>query len=141
MNSDTSITFIKVMNNTAKLQRLSDIVHDTFMKSKKCIIFTDTPNAAKYIDDYLWKFPQDSFIPHVIANQKTDERVVITNEMANLNQAEVAINLTAEALSNLECGIQEIFELYDLTSQEKENISKQKLASYTSRNVPLKPLS
>lgn len=133
-NISITINFIKVLNTQAKLQILNDIVVKNFLNKKKCIIFTDNQAAAVYVDNLLWKFSKDSFIPHLITDEPSQEFVIITTKKDNLNQAEVAINLTALPLDNVSSNIREIFELHDSTTQEKEIASNQKLESYNSRN-------
>ncbi len=43
--------------------------------SQPCLIFCDSMEQAEFLDDLLWEFEPDSFIPHQIIGSDDDEDV------------------------------------------------------------------
>lgn len=128
-NISPSIYFLEVADNAAKLQCICNTTLELFYKNKKILIAVATNEAAIYIDQLLWKQPEESFLPHVVSKSAVNDRVVITTAQANLNQAEVLINLCSDTPSNFKA-YQTIYELMDLTHPEKKALSEKRLAAY-----------
>lgn len=125
----TRVCFIRVTDNTSKLQKLCAVIHDHFIKKEKVLIVVPSAEAAKYIDQLLWRMPEESFVPHVIANGTTNEQIAITTSFSNLNGALTLVNLLPNICTSLG-SIDMIYELLDLTSKEKEEISRRKQEAY-----------
>jgi DNA polymerase-3 subunit chi len=43
----------------------------------KIYLHTDTPEQASYLDDLLWSFRPDTFLPHCLLDTEIDEKVSI----------------------------------------------------------------
>lgn len=123
------VYFLHVADNAAKLKKLCAAVHSHFIKRDKILIFVPSSEAASYIDQLLWKMPEESFIPHAIANGPTKEQIAITTSLSNINQATTLINLTGAMHPN-PGPADTIYELYDSTSKEKEELSRIKQNDY-----------
>lgn len=123
------ICFLAVKDNQTKLQKLCEIVHNHFIKKDRILVVVPSNEAAIYIDQLLWKMPEESFIPHSIANAATKECVTITTSPNNVNQANTLINLLPTLHPN-PGPVDVIYELLDLTSKDKEDISRKKQATY-----------
>ena len=59
-----------------------DIVDLLFGQGKRVNIYTANDKEANFIDQLLWTFKQDSFIPHARSESAEDERVIIPFEEA-----------------------------------------------------------
>lgn len=123
------VCFIQVTDNATKLQKLCAVIHSHFIKNDKVLIAVPSTEAAAYIDQLLWRIPEESFIPHAVANHTTNERIAITTTHSNINQASTLVNLLANPHPN-PGSVNLIYELLDLTSKDKEAISRQKQATY-----------
>lgn len=128
MTNLARICFMKVSDNASKLQRLSSIIHQ-HSKNDKILIAVPSNEAALYIDQLLWKLPEESFLPHAVVNFPTKERIAITTSPSNINQAAILINLMPNLHPN-PGPVSLIYELLDSTSKEKEAVSLQKKAAY-----------
>lgn len=127
------IFFVKVSDNATKLKVICDLVKKSFENKARILISVPSEEAAKYIDQLLWKNPEESFLPHVIAHAASKESIIIVNadRGGNLNQAHIAINLCPDALQNgHEFSI--IYELLDQSHPDKEALSKKRLLVYQS---------
>lgn len=132
------VCFLQVIDNASKLKTLSSTIYNHFLKNEKILVAVPSYEAAAYIDQFLWKIPEESFLPHAIANAQTHERIAITTTQFNVNQASILINLLTIIHPN-PSGITLIYELYDRTSKDKEAISQKKQADYANagyQNVP-----
>lgn len=129
INKLTQVFFIRVNDNLSKIQKICSLVHSHFVKKDKVLIVVPSNEAAIYLDQLLWKMPEESFVPHAIANGITKEQVAITTNLSNVNQASTLVNLLGNIHPN-PGSVDMIYELLDLTSKEKEEVSRQKQAAY-----------
>lgn len=85
--------------------------------------------AANYVDKLLWKLPEESFLPHVIARGSTSERVAITTSQTETFGADAIVNLCPGRVGPIG-NVTAVYELDDVTSQDKAAQSAQKRAAY-----------
>ena len=123
------IIFIEVRDNTSKLNKICATVQHHFTCKERILIAVPSPEAAQYIDQLLWRLPEESFLPHVVAQKPCKDMIVITTAAVNINGAHILFNLRSEPMI-LASGYDKIYELLDYTHAEKENLSRQRLAIY-----------
>ncbi len=64
---------------------------------KRVFIHTDSPGSARRLDEMLWTFRADSFVPHGLYPADEDDpalRVLIGHDTAPERETDVLINLT-----------------------------------------------
>lgn len=127
--SKPAISFIPVKTNIEKQAVLCQTIHNLFLKGKKILILLPNETAADYLDKLLWKFPTESFCPHVIASTPSDERIVLSIAHQNWNNADVLVNLCLEVPA-IYSQFSEVYELFDQTTPDKENQSLEKKKAY-----------
>ncbi|HRD55665.1 MAG TPA: DNA polymerase III subunit chi [Parachlamydiaceae bacterium] len=123
------ITFFKISSNQEKLLRLIKMIQNQFDLGLKTLIACETEQAALYLDDLLWRFSEESFLPHAVENEKSNELIVITTSFVNVNKAFVLINLHQKPHPSFK-EFSKIYELYDETHPIKEEASKLKRNFY-----------
>lgn len=133
MNQKPKITFIPVATNQDKMGSLCRIVQKHFELQQSMIIITPNEQAEQFVNDLLWKFPPDSFIPHAIAKDTCQDFVVITTVMRNLNDAKILINLCPQPNPIIEL-FEMVYELFDETHPSKLEQSKLRLQAYRNYN-------
>jgi DNA polymerase-3 subunit chi len=121
--------FLKAVDNTTKLRRIYETVSKHFLQHESILITVNSAEVATYIDQLLWRLPEEGFIPHTIANSPVQERVVITTEQKNLNQAPVLFNLCPQIVANVH-EFQLIYDLLDMTHPDKERASRERQRNY-----------
>ena len=126
-------TFFQVKDNAIKIGTICKLVQEAMKKEKKIIIHVPNEEAAKYIDALLWKTPEESFLPHVIANKPTKEWVVITETGLNLNEAPLLLNLRPSSPSIDK--FEEIYEFYEIAHPEKVKIAENKMKEYEAKQI------
>lgn len=123
------VYFLRVTDAATKLNSICQVTHRHYNKKETILIAVPSQEAAVYLDQLLWRQPNDSFLPHVISEVPTQELVVITTSSANVNQAKIVINLCPAIPVNLgEYSI--IYDLLDLTHPTKEQLSHKRQSAY-----------
>lgn len=123
------IRFLKTVDNAMKLRRLGASVEYYFLKKKKVLITVPSEAAATYIDDFLWKQPKESFLPHANTNTQADFEVVITTQEKNINDADILINLCPGQSPILD-QFETVYELWDETDERRKEQSELKFQAY-----------
>lgn len=133
------IIFIKVSNNPAKASCLCSIIQNHFTQKQSILVAVPNAEVATYVDQLLWKRPEESFLPHTIAQSNTKEAVVITSKPENLNDATILFNLctTSSLIANQ---FELIYELLDETHADKLKLSQERLQAYTKEGFEIKVL-
>ena len=127
------VTFYHVIDNAAKIQLICSKAKDSFQLEKRLLIAVPTFDAAQYVESLLWRFPEESFMPHVIADTTTKEWIAITMQNKdNINQAPRLLNL-CPLVPVLAHEMEEIYELYDETHPQKKELSEQRLREYQAK--------
>lgn len=130
----TKVHFLKVVDNQTKLLRICQTVQKHFDQNTPVLILVPTLEAARYIDELLWKTPPESFLPHAIAEGPTTECIAISTDSQRVNQAKVLVNLCQTVPTNY-MDFHTIYELYDQTHPSKEELSRQRHAFYQQNQI------
>ena len=128
-----AVLFLEVNDNKTKLKTIWEVIQKHY-PAETLLIKVPNAEAAAYIDQLLWRYAEESFIPHAVVNGPSKERIVITTKNENLNQAQVLLNLCAEAASNA-VHFKKIYELMDKTDRSKESASFSRIHAYKSMNI------
>lgn len=85
-------------------------------------VHSESSAQAQQLDKLMWTFRQDSFVPHVLAENKTDQPnpVVIGHQQPDKYEADVLINLTAEVPAWY-IGFERVAEIVDSSEQARES--------------------
>jgi len=127
MNS--KIIFLKARETQEKLLNITATIQNHFDLAQKVLVYAPSDEAAKYLNLLLWKMPEDSFLPHKIANRACRDPVVITCQKENLNQATVLINLNMILHPHLDA-FHLVYDIYDETHPVKLEHSKARQSKY-----------
>lgn len=131
----SQVIFYPVKTNSEKLSLICVKVAESFLSGKRILIAVPSPEAAAYIDQLLWRQPEESFIPHLVSNKAPQERVVIAvNPAQNFNQAQIFLNLLPDA-SPLAAQFQMVYELFDETDASKAGQSRQRQDKYRQQGL------
>jgi len=129
MKNTPTIIFLNVADNATKLKKLCETVRGHFSAKEKILIAVSSDEAASYIDQLLWRMPEESFMPHITSEKKSNEHIVITKSNENINGANVYINLRAEIPASM-TGYHLIYDLLDLTHPTKADQSRKRQDAY-----------
>ena len=126
---NTRVVFYQVKDAASKLSRIAETAGHHFLRKEKILILVEEDKALAFVDELLWKHLPDSFLPHSIANAKTDDWIAITKNKSNVNDARIAFNLCPTPLL-IEGPFRFIYDFEDLTSAAKKNLSQIRFDAY-----------
>ena len=130
------MTFLRVADVHSKLMRICDTVYEHVSLGQRILISVDDDVSAKFVDDLLWRLPEESFIPHIISDTECENDVIISTVEKNLNKAFVLINLRS-SISPMAKSFSAIYELNDHTVAKKLELSRQRYSAYKREGFPL----
>ena len=105
-------------------------------RNQKIFIITPTDIAGGQLDELMWQYPQDRFLPHArFGDQNSGRAAIIIGELSDLNPTDVVINLCPEAIPQLE-RFSRVLEIVPYTENEKV-ASRLKYKTY--RGLGFKP--
>lgn len=133
-NNPIKVTFYRVKDNRSKLELICAKALAAVEHEKRLLILVSTMEAGRYLDNLLWSKPEEGFLPHIYTQEPTQEWIAITMEQKNINQATDLLNLQTHAISFYD-QFEEIHELFDETTVEKEALSQQRLNDYQSKKL------
>lgn len=126
-----TIIFLKVADNQSKMALICDTVHKHFLAGEVVLLTVPNGDAANYLDQLLWKFPAESFLPHSVSEKASNDPVVITTGKSNPNNAVVLFNLLPDVNPGYNT-FKVVYELFDETHPEKLRLSQQRQQIYAS---------
>jgi len=94
------VFFIQASKNIVKLTKIVEIAQEYFEKKEPLLIKVPHQEAIEYVDLLLWKYPIESFIPHVVKDTPCDDLIVITSSRENPNNARTIFNLTSDPIED-----------------------------------------
>lgn len=127
------VIFVTVRDNAAKLNAICQQVERSFDRKEPILIAVPNTEAANYVDQLLWKMPEESFLPHQIALSQTNELVAITMGSENVNRARILLNLCSN-VSPIFHEFEMIYEFYDETQPAKADSSLQRKNFYMAQS-------
>jgi DNA polymerase-3 subunit chi len=128
------VTFYKIKDNAAKLRWICRKTEEAYEWEKRLLIYVPSQEAGHYIDTLLWKYSEQSFLPHQFTDRPTLDWIAITQTNHNINQASWLMNLSNQPLP-LPDSFEEVFELYDETHPDKRAASLAKIESYKLKGI------
>lgn len=129
MSEKPKIIFLKVTDNASKMTCLCETAQTHFQQGHKVLFSVPSAEAARFLDQLLWKSPQESFLPHSVANSPSKDFIAITSSQENVNNATVLFNLHPN-VNPIYTQFKTVYELFDETLQDKLLLSQQRQAAY-----------
>jgi DNA polymerase III subunit chi len=126
----TDIIFLPITTNQQKIQSIFDTIQKHFEKGESTLIIAPSKQAMDYLDELLWKFAKDSFLPHIQSQHPCSDKIVITSLCHNLNGSRILFNLCPEACP-IANEFDTIYELLDQTQPEKEKQAQHRYQTYS----------
>lgn len=102
----TRIDFYLLKENfsAAQLNFACKIIEKAYAQAQTVFVQTASSEQAQQLDDLLWTFKEDSFIPHSLydATAEIIPPIVIGVEQLAVNPSDILLNLTTQLPSALE---------------------------------------
>lgn len=123
------VNFITIKSKRDKITQIIKLSLDSYKKREHLLIRVNDLQAGHYLDELLWSFAPESFLPHILSSSPTDELICITTSNQNLNNAYTLINLTERAIMDLP--FTNLYEFEDQSPRSKELYKCYKDAGYS----------
>jgi DNA polymerase IIIc chi subunit len=134
------IVFFQCLDVSAKIKKIITTAQFHFEKKESFLIFVEDAKAQNFVDELLWKQPETAFLPHLAADEMSEEKIVITKLKKNINRASAAFNLCPTPLF-IEGPFKIIYELEDLTTPSKKNLSSLRFDAYKQAGLAIESRS
>jgi DNA polymerase-3 subunit chi len=84
---------VKTAGADARLNVAARLTEKALGRGHRIFINCESADQLSALDSYLWEFKATSFVPHEVASNPTDERVVLGFEQGPQTHNDVLINL------------------------------------------------
>ena len=129
--------YVLPANGMSRVQLACKLTEKAWHKQHNIYIHTDSAQAAKHIDDLLWTFSQDSFLPHNLTTDvaTASAPIRIGHEDAPDMECDVLINLSHDvpAFFSRFMRVAELVDQNDSTRQQ----ARDRFRFYRERGYPL----
>lgn len=122
------INFFVVKTNAEKLNKIVEIANLHLKKKEPLTFLLPDAAALSYLDELLWKYPEDSFLPHPSR--------LITLDLYPTQDGHSLFNLRTIAYAEAP-QFKTLYELEDHTTTEKLHLSKSRYQTYRKANFSI----
>lgn len=129
MNTNCKVVFLPSQTTLQKITSVTVLCKRIFLQKEPLLLLTESEKASQFLDILLWEHPKESFLPHGIF--PSSELLCISSSLEQAQEYKNVFNLTSNPLTPLEKN-QVLYELDDLSSLEKQALSKKKFSFYRS---------
>ena len=123
-----NLIFFPVQDTTSKLLKICQTAHQHMEKKEPLTILVPDMAALHFVDDLLWRFPEEGFLPH------PSPFLSIVLEVKGGRTA--LFNLRPIAYTE-NFFFKTVYELEDHTSEERLQLSKGRYQVYREANFPI----
>lgn len=110
---------------------LCKLVDKIYLQRKSIYILANSLDEASTLDDLIWTFRDDAFIPHALLGASNEEILIGTNTDPQ-HPAEVIINLTSKIFTSSTA-----LRILEIIPQDQREIGRKKYRSYREKNYIL----
>lgn len=123
-----NIIFYPVKDTATKLLRICETAARHLLQKEPLLILAPDAAAVNFIDELLWRLPEESFIPHPTN--------LISIALEPVHDGSFLFNLRPIAYTQ-KFFFKTIYELEDHTSSERLQLSKARYSSYREAELPI----
>lgn len=118
---------------------IAGLAEAAWRKARKMLILTPDPQAARALDEALWTYRDDAFLPHEVVapgDALVDEqaRVVITFGEADPLGADILVQLSPASL-DFAATYRTVIDIVDHSSEERLKASRARYAAWRARGL------
>jgi DNA polymerase IIIc chi subunit len=129
----SKVYFLEVKTVQEKLTFLGEAVKEVYFQGKTVLVYSPEKKALEYLDDLLWKQPQQVILPHKIHEGTSDDKIVLCANLEQYQKRDIIVNISSKPIEG--DNYPEVIELFDMTSPSKKSNSEQKLKSYQEKGI------
>ena len=133
----TIVNFYNLQKKAIKERKISKLVENFYNQGKRVLIIVKNEEEGMILDNLLWNYTPESFIPHKISlKAKVDKNqpVLITTKRENRNQAEILI-LAREVDLSFILQFDEVIDFAESYDEECLERSRKRYSYYLSQGL------
>ncbi len=123
-----NVVFYPVKETSSKLLKICEVAYLHLERSEPLLILVPDTAALNFVDNLLWKLPEESFIPHPTS--------LISIAIEPTEEGSALFNLRPIAYTE-KFFFKTIYELEDQTSLERLQLSKVRYQVYREMGLPI----
>jgi DNA polymerase III subunit chi len=131
-----------VLKSAAQKPRLTvacRLAQMAYLRDLRVIVWSDDAAEAKMLDELLWTFTEDSFVPHQLCardqSPAPDVPVSVTSSLDAVAAADLLINMSARLPAQVE-RFGRVAEIID-ADPERRRLGRERFKSYRDLKLPL----
>lgn len=126
-----NVEFLRAASGTQKLSHVTSTVEKLFNDGKKVQILAPNDEALRYIDELLWSYKSETFLPHSVVHGPSKDPIVLSKSLNNLNQADALLNLLpSPPPADFFSAFPLVYELLDETTPDKKAQADHKVQAW-----------
>lgn len=110
------------------------LAEKAYEHQQNTFILTDSEKTTKELDNLLWTFKEDAFLPHAIANANISAPILLGETITV--EPQLVINLTAQ-IPNLPSSVERLIEVVSGEAKDKEQ-ARERYRHYRAQGYELK---
>ncbi len=130
------VVFFQVRSPSDKIARIAQTAESHFSQRERLLLLAEEDKALAFVDELLWKYPGESFLPHAIVEADCEDWIALSKIKKNFNQAKVVFNLCPTPLF-LDCHLRIIYDFDDASSSQKKALSQIRFEAYKQANFTI----
>ena len=126
------------LERTGLDQALPELLEKTLQRGWKAIVRTPANDRIDYLDGWLWRYRDDSFLPHAPASEPDAARqpILLTNDIENLNSADALFLIDGAEAGDLS-GYQRCIVVFDGADEDQLRIARTQWTAVKARGLPM----
>jgi DNA polymerase-3 subunit chi len=137
------ISFYVLSSESERLRSFfcCQLIEKAYREGMYCYLLTDSDNQTRMLDNLLWTFRPNSFIPHEIYSGElpTIDNIVLIGSLAPPDHwKKLVINFSSQTLANL-TGTERLLEIIDNHPQRKQE-GRNRYRDYQQQGLEIKTL-
>lgn len=125
------------LNVEDHLQYICRLVRKAFSQGLKVVCFSSDMNRLRELDDLLWTFSEDAFLPHVMTGhaQIHETPIILTHQVEDIRHYDLLINLDDDCPSFF-ARFDRLVEIVG-TDESHKKLARDRYRFYKDRGYPL----
>ncbi len=137
MKNPTKVYLVSAVSPKDKVHKLTQICTN-YLYKKLCLYLLIEKEHLQWLDAHLWKYPQDSFLPHSIYDETApcDAPILLSSTENSPRSFHTALNLSKRKVQNTQGQLKKIIE-FEEKSHDKSALQQEKLRYYKEQGYHL----
>ena len=126
------------LERTGLDQALPELLEKTLQRGWKAIVRTPAAGRIDHLDAWLWRYRDDSFLPHAPASEPDAARqpILLTSDIENLNAADALFLIDGAEPGDLS-GYQRCIVVFDGADEDQLRTARAQWTAVKARGLPM----